>query len=981
MTRIVVSALTLFLCTSSLVAAQCDTKFEAELRIATEGMKSLEQAKRRLQSRLDGQDFRIGNLAAGQDKTGLPEAPALPDLALPAAENGEGCSAPATRQTEAVAAAGKAMDLAKEVIVARDKLLSEVEKQAPTPVAAGEPAATAEAAAEEAVAAEVPVEMTDAGAAEAEPPASEAPDETAEGPEPGPEAVAVEAADPGPVADAADAGGISASGAQRSDAGAAVEDGKDNAVTDIAGAETEVVPPESAEAPQTAEGIEAAGDGAAEGAEPVGTAEATADAPAAVTTPDAVPEMAATEAVEAPPETASEAPAETAADPALAADEPGVAAAAPDDTAVSEAPSGPLPLTDPENAEAYIRVISQPGMQLFAEPGAGGDGKDVPVFSILYVFERRELGGEAWMQIGRTVRGGPEGWARADKGVDWTNMLVMQFAPRGKRNQVLFFEEESALNSLVSGPFYQRDAQKLYDSIADERSKADPEWDKRLVAIEPQSAVTYDSKPYLLPILDWRSEMFDGTTDTTLVRVAALPSAPKAAIGARDDESFRNDARAAAEQSGEFRVGVVFVIDTTISMRPFIDRTRQAVEYFYDAFSKYDSSGYVSFGLVGYRDNISANPEGLEYVTNLFQPLDPEAPASAVLSNIGKVTEATAPTKGFSEDAIAGLADAIDLNDWSPYNARVIILVTDASARSGEGVKYPDMTLSRLREKARQQGISIIPLHLLTPANKKGDADIARGQYTELAGTGDIGSDKYIAIDATSDEEFSRTISRLATEVASSTMVVNSGALLREEEDEPVPADLSKPEEKIAAVINNEIFRAQLESLGQIDDGAAPAFLSGWAADRDLTSPETETLEVSAFLTRNQLSTLDKRLEAIISAFRSGGDNPQTFFANLQKLAAETATDPDNIRAGDSSTIEAILPGFLKNLPYRSQVLRLDQAYWSSMSVAQQQEFIEDLEAKRKIYSDIFSQTNNWADFGAGDPGLEATPVRLIHLP
>ena len=40
-------------------------------------------------------------------------------------------------------------------------------------------------------------------------------------------------------------------------------------------------------------------------------------------------------------------------------------------------------------------------------------------------------------------------------------MLVMQFAPRGKRNQVLFFEDGSALNSLVSGPFYQREAQKM----------------------------------------------------------------------------------------------------------------------------------------------------------------------------------------------------------------------------------------------------------------------------------------------------------------------------------------------------------------------------------------------------------------------------------------------------------------------------------------------------------------------------------------
>ncbi|NPD15992.1 VWA domain-containing protein [Xinfangfangia sp. D13-10-4-6] len=941
--KIVLSALTVFLCTSSIVAAECDAKFEAELRVATEGMKSLEQAKRRLQSRLDGQDFRIGNLSAEQDQTGLPDAPKLPDLALPAAENGEGCTAAPSRQTEAVAAATVVLDQIKEAVATRDKLLTEVEKEGRI---------TSE------VPVEVPVAVSDEPAEKKE---AEAPVETAAAPE--------AKADDTPAASADQA---ETEAAAADDTGAAPA-GADSAASDDVGPDD--VGPDGGDTVAAANADDAsapeAKDAAEDAAQDPAPAEVAAADPDAAVPSDAPSDTPAEDAEAAQPEAAQP---DVAADPA----DPGTGV----DTALAdEVPTGPLPLTDPENAEAYIRVISQPGMVLYPEAGATDAGTEVPVFSILYVFERREIGGEPWMQVGRTVRGGPEGWARSDKGVDWTNMLVMQFAPRGKRNQVLFFEEESALNSLVSGPFYQRDAQKLYDSIADERGKADPDWDKRLVAIEPQSAVTYDSKPYLLPILDWRSEMFDGTTDTTLVRVAALPSAPTANIGARDEESFKNDSRVAAGESGEFRVGVVFVIDTTISMRPFIDQTRQAVEQFYEAFSKYDSSNYVSFGLVGFRDNIAGNPDGLEYVTRVFQPLDPEAPASTVLSNIGRVTEATAPTKGFAEDAIAGLTDAIDQNDWSPYNARVIILVTDASARSGDGVKYPDMTLSRLRERARQQGISIVPLHLLTPANAKGDADIARGQYGDLAGTGDIASDKYIAIDATSDEEFSRTVMRLATEVAGSTMVVNSGELLHDEEDEPVPVDYAKPEEKIAAVINNEIFRAQLESLGDIDDGAAPAFLSGWAADRDLTAPETETLEVSAFLTRNQLSTLDKRLEAIIGAFRSGGDNPQTFFANLQKLAAETATDPDNIRAGDSSTIEAILPAFLKNLPYRSQVLRLDQAYWSSMSVAQQQEFIENLEAKRKIYGDIFSQTNNWADFGAGDPGLEATPVRLVHLP
>ncbi|WP_112313093.1 hypothetical protein [Pseudogemmobacter bohemicus] len=909
MSRFISAAVAFLLSTTAIAAAECDTKFEAELRTAVDGMKSLEQARRRLQSRLDGQDFRIGKLAPEADKASLAPAPVLPELALPAAGNGEGCTVTPTRQTEAVTRAGEALDIAKGEVEARDAQLAELEKGAKS------------APAEAAPLPESPPVSAGALPAEPEPAAAEA-------------AVPAEATDDVAAPEAAEAGSGSASGAQR----------PDSAAPDAAATES------------------ASEDGTPAGSAPEAAGEAK---PAEVATdqPDA-PEAGAGDSAAADPAT-DDIPAVTEGGDA---EEPVTA-------------DGPMPLTDPENPEAFIRVIAQPGMVSHAEPGATDAGSEVPVFSILYVFERQEVGGEAWMRIGRTVRGGPEGWVRADKGVDWTNMLVMQFAPRGKRQQVLFFDDESALNSLVSSPFYEREALKLYDSIADQRGAPDPDWDSRLVAIEPQSAVTYDSRPYLLPILDWRSEMFDGTTDTTLVRVAALPAAPSSTIGARDEGSFNNSGREAAANSGEFRVGVVFVIDTTISMRPFIDRTRQAVEYFYDAFSKYESSGYVSFGLVGFRDNIDANPNGLEYVTRVFQPLDPEVPASTVLSNLDQISEAKASTKGFSEDSIAGISDAIDENDWSPYDARLIILVTDASARTGEGTADPDMTLTRLREKARQNGIVIVPMHLLTPANAKGDADIARGQYAELAATGDIGSDKYIGIDATSDEKFARTVSRLATEVASATMTVNAGELLRDEDDEPIPEDIADPEEKIAAVVTNEIFRAQLESLGKIDEGAAPAFLSGWASDRDLTSPETETLEVSAFLTRNQLSTLDKRLAAIIEAFRSGGDNPQTFFANLQKLAAETATDPDNIRSGDSSTIEAILPSFLKNLPYRSQVLRLDQGYWTSMSVAQQQEFIENLEAKRKIYEDIFNQTKNWADFGAGDPGLEATPVRLTHLP
>ncbi|WP_353476168.1 hypothetical protein PVT71_24755 (plasmid) [Salipiger sp. H15] len=665
------------------------------------------------------------------------------------------------------------------------------------------------------------------------------------------------------------------------------------------------------------------------------------------------------------------------------------------------APAQPLltptftPLALEDAPDLFQRVIALPGMMLRPEPGEGEDVQALPVFSVLYVFERRDIAGVSWLQVGGSLTDGPQGWVSSERVLDWSTMLVMQFAPRGKRNPVLFFDNDGSLVDMISGPFYQTESTALYQSLIDERAKIadDPaheaQWPTQLIAVEPETAVRFDDRPYLLPILDWRSEMFDGTVDTTLVKVAAVPSALSSRIGTRDEASMTASATAAALEDDEFRVGVVFAIDTTISMRPFIERTYQAIRGFYDAFSRYETSQYVSFGLVGFRDTLESNGDALEYVTRVFQPLDPEVPVASVLSNMEQMREARASSLGFAEDSIAGLVDAIDQNDWSPYDARLVILVTDASARTDARSKYPDMSLERLREKARSQNITLVPIHLQTPANSKGDAEVARAQYRVLSQTGDLSDEKYIPLDATTDEAFARELTAMAEKIAAQIMVANAGMVVREpDEMEPVPEPLpataaprAPSEGRLAEIVGNDIFRAQLESLGRVEGSAAPAFLAGWASDRDLSNPEVETLEVSVYLTRNQLSTLDKRLSEIIGAFREGGSDPQTFFANLQFLAAQTTTDPDSLRQGDRAAIEAILPGFLKKLPYRSQVLRLDQSYWASMSVAQQQEFIEALESRRRIYSDLFGQTEIWADFGAGDPGLEATPVRLVNLP
>ena len=565
-------------------------------------------------------------------------------------------------------------------------------------------------------------------------------------------------------------------------------------------------------------------------------------------------------------------------------------------------------------------------------------------------------------------------------------MLVMEFAPKGKRSDVLFFKDDTTLSDIVGSFSYAVEARQIYEGLDAERSRvaddtaATPQWDQRLVAMEPPTGLTFDEQPYLLPILEYREELFDGTIETNLLMVAALP-ADAEEIAVSDTTSFDVDLDSAAAQDGIFRVGVVFVVDTTISMRPFIDRTRTAIQSFYDSFQQFESASFVSFSLLGFRDE-SEQTEGVEYTTRMFQPLDPAAPAQQVLGNMGLMQEAQAPTLGFKEDGLAGVIDAINDNDWDPYDAKLVVFISDASVRAGDDPrsKYPGQTPASVAELARNKDVAIIPLHLLTPANQRnGDAEIARAQYQVLAQTGDINNEKYVAMDATDPDLFLREMTAFTNELAKTIFTVNAGNRIDPTDIEELE-DIPEASGTAAAAVN-EIFRAQLESLAVASDGSAPSFLAGWTADRDLLDPQLASLEVKVFLTRNQLSSLDKQLAAVVDAFRSGGDDPQAFFDNLQSLAAQTATDPDVVRNNDREAMRAILPSFLQNLPYRSEILNLDLQDWTGLSQASQSEFMEQLDAKRKSYQAIFEQTDLWQDFGTNDPLLQVTPVRLAILP
>src|SRR5690606_5453101 len=64
---------------------------------------------------------------------------------------------------------------------------------------------------------------------------------------------------------------------------------------------------------------------------------------------------------------------------------------------------------------------------------------------------------------------------------------------------------------------------------------------------------------------------------------------------------------------GDFRSGVVFVVDASSSMQPYIDRTRQAMSEVLSRIEAAELNDKVRFGMVAYRDD-PAEVKGIEYL-------------------------------------------------------------------------------------------------------------------------------------------------------------------------------------------------------------------------------------------------------------------------------------------------------------------------------------------------------------------------------
>ncbi|AZD49082.1 serine/threonine-protein kinase [Pseudomonas chlororaphis] len=639
-----------------------------------------------------------------------------------------------------------------------------------------------------------------------------------------------------------------------------------------------------------------------------------------------------------------------------AQDSPAKTASAAQPPLATNADGGDRPLLMPGKKTLFQRVLSKPGAQVSGQPGAAPSGTALPAFSVLYVYQRKAVAGGNWLEVGAASDGQRDGWLPAEQVSDWKQSLVLKFTERSGRSPVMFLREQSSLERFLADTAQARAA--LHK--AQNEGSVDPQ----IVALEPVASAIPQDQFYLLPIFQARESFDANGQPVQLLNVASIDPG----------NTPQGKAEGAAKAGSDaFRTAIVLVVDTSVSMQPYIDRVRQVVQALHRQIADRGDLDSVSFGLVGFRSNVEKTP-GLEYVAQTLVSLEEGRDPQRFLELAGQVKAAQVSSHAFNEDAFAGVMEAVEGMDWSPYAGRLILLVTDAGAlRKNDPLGRTQMNEAEVREAALSKQIKIYALHLRTEAGRKNHG-FAEQQYRSLTADANpqIG-DLYIPVAGGDVGRFGDTVAEIGSVFADRVHQARNNQLPSLPSLQGTPSVASK-----ATAIG---YAMQMDFLGRQSAVRAPQLITAWTSDHDLTNPSLPAFQVCVLLTKLQLNDLQQSLKLIVDAARRTQTSPKDFFQEIASASAHMSRDPTRLKQGGNLVEGGILGEYLDGLPYRSKSLTMTQDLWLSLSVAEQQDFIDELESKIRLYETFHNDIANWVRFGEAQPGDALYRVPLATLP
>jgi serine/threonine-protein kinase PpkA len=572
---------------------------------------------------------------------------------------------------------------------------------------------------------------------------------------------------------------------------------------------------------------------------------------------------------------------------------------------------------------------------------------------VLYVFARKETAGTTWLAVGAPFAGPPLGWIKAELTVAWSQQLLLAFTNPAYRLRNLFFTEREGAIRFLEDENVVANAKRALD-------EADAGGDPgagAIVSVEPKAFADINESFYILPILESEEYLLGGVFPGNLVKVASLPL----------DQPVVDPK---AEALAQFNAAIVFVIDTTISMEPYIERTKEAIRRFTQEIAGSPLGERVSFGIVAFRGNTDVAP-AVEYVSRvILEPSWPPKPGQLEVA-LGELEAATASTQGFIEDGMAGMQTALELPQWQEFGGRFVIYVSDTAAiDSANPLATTGKNPAEINALAREKQIATLVLLLKTAAGSAYHS-LAEQQYKALAAWEGL-DPLYFPIPEGDVGAFGEAVDQATHQVIAIVEQSIQGQLV-----EP-PAT---PEAPTVAGSTRLVGRAmQLAWLGRSTGATAPELFEAWAYDRALDDPNRQSFEVRVLLNRNQINDLTLRLDALLTAAGSSQTGSRDFFQQLRSTMAQFVTDPQ--RLANADRIGDFLSEYLAALPYKSQVLTIDQATWTSLGPAAQDEILSGIRSKLAAYKLIYEDVGRWTALWEGAPAAELVyPVPLSLLP
>lgn len=638
------------------------------------------------------------------------------------------------------------------------------------------------------------------------------------------------------------------------------------------------------------------------------------------------------------------------------------------------------PLLIEGKTSLFQRVLLREAVVRHTAPDQPGETRLKPL-QAFYVYARE---GD-WLRVAAGETGEDSFYIPVAAAIDWKQNIVATFEGSENLGRLMFFDGLDSAYDVVEAENPAAAAAPMRAEA--EAAEAGGPASEQVVALGPATTVDLRQNLYVMPILSAEEAVFengsfvnllevavaraDGAGDKTDATVAPAKPRPITAGGAVADVP--------QEVRDGYRVGVVFVVDTTISMQPYIDETRAALQEVYTSVAQSAAADAVSFGLVGYRDNLTAAP-GLDYLAKTFVTLQDGFSGDAFRAGIDGMTEAQVSSRNFREDSFAGIDHALESIDWTGFGGRFIVLVTDAGPRDADDpLASTGLSPAGMNSLAREKrSAAIAVMHLRSPSGAEDHAR-AEAAYRELASQPNL-PPLYFSIpggDRTIYRDTARNIGQL---------IVDQVAAFR---SNTPPAPAPTPEDTDSADLTAAVASAgrtmQLAWLGSQTAEKAPDVFQAVVADRDFDRPGLKPLSIRVLLTKAQLSDLQEALQILVDKAEENVIDPDKFFSQVLGAAADMSRTPEKVSRRSADTIaEAVsLNEFIEDLPYKSRVMTLSEDDWLRMSISEQQTVSNELQEKIERYRRYNEATDTWVDVlgtGAEAAGL-VYPMKLDDLP